>query len=466
MKQILSYFLLLFTALSLLFTSCTHSPEKTSSVVSADSLARIAEEAYVYGFPLVEFYKGRNASSVDTTSKRYAPFNSFRYLGKLATPSDSIKNGPNNDTPYFSAWIDVSKEPVVVHVPDHKDRYYSLQFVDFFTENAPYIGTRATGNKEGRFLLTPPNWKGKVPEGVTPIQFRTNYLLAIGRTLVYDPKELPEVIGLQKKITLTPLSVWPAQEGKYQGTKRPDLAPYYAEKDSFFVNLNQVLTQNPTLVTDSSLFQRFSLLGLGAGKSFSWNAFDKEAQEKIKKSIAETDAKLVAQEGVNYVDAGNNWVRTHPSYGKYDANYLLRATLVRWGGVGGHSPEEAFYLFPKTDDKGDSLTGSKKYVLHFDKGQLPPVKSFWSITPYSLPGLYMSENPIQRYAIGDRTKGFKYNADGSLDVYVQNESPGKEKEANWLPVSKNKFTVCARVYVPEQALLDGQYKFPVFQRLD
>lgn len=456
MKKIHQLLSLAVTA-TIFLASCGE--KKTSDkALNSDSIVTLAAEAYKYTYPLWTEYRSRYKSTSDPTSKFYAPLNTIHFTHKLVEAKDSFPLGPNNDTPYFFGHLDLSKGPLVIHVPEHGSRYYSVLFWDSYGSNQ-YIGTRTTGNKEGRFLLAGPDWNGKVPEGLKLIRFEDNFLSLLGRTLVYGKNDLTNVIKLQDATLLTPLSDYPAEEGKYKGTSRA-FAPFHAEPDSFFVVVNQVLSLSPPVKKDSVLLKSFAAIGIGAGKQWNWKAFDASTREKIKARLKEVDQELLTRANTYNVTTKNKWLRSTPLLGRYGDDYQLRAAAARAGFFGGNNEEESIYYTAFVDADGDTLSGANKYTLHFNKGQLPAVKGFWSLTLYSAKGWYLVDNPIQRYSFGSRHPEYKTNVDGSVDLYIQAESPGKDKESNWLPSGNNPFILLGRAYIPEPALLHGDYNLP------
>jgi hypothetical protein len=447
-----------------------------------DSALKLVGEGYIYAYPIVQSYRSFLAAS-DPDSKAFRPANHFFYLDKLSVASNdnaqqkaALKKttnrtgaGPNNDTPYFGTWINLSEGPLLLHIPAHGARYFSLQFIDFYGDNVNYISTRTKDITAATYLLTNSAWKGKLPQNISrQLRFSSNYVFIIGRTLVEDANDLPAVNVLQHAITIDPLQTSATEAKPYAGLVQKNLPTYYDSPDSFVVNLNNALRLSPAHDYDRPELKKLSAIGIGvnAGKSIFSNP--EISADSVRAAIASADKRIENAIPLNFVDAGNHWSRTPVNYGRFGTDYLLKASNIRMGGFGGHSQEEAFYFFPKSDAQGDSLSGDRKYLIHFEKGSLPPVEKngFWSLTAYEMPGFLLIPNSLNRYAIRDRTKGLTYNADGSLDIYIQTDSPGKDQESNWLPVSREEFTFCFRVYLPKEALLNGSYKLPLINRIN
>ena len=471
------------TVLLLLLFILSHTLIRAQSAkLSTDSLLKLVKEAYVYGYPVEQSYR-MYVTLPDNTGQVKRIFNHFSYSGKLAaaaadntakvTAYKKTRNrggaGPNNDTPYFGSLLDLSDEPVVLSIPDFGERYFSFHFLNFYNRNVYYIGSSFGDTTAAKYLLIGPKWKGKVPAGLKLIRFEDAHLNLFGRVLVEDDSvDIRKVIALQRQASLTPLSKYPADENKYAGDEHAELPGYSEAIDSFFTNLNNALLLSPAPVYDKPELKKLSALGIGTSKGFNWNNYDEATQRLIHTTLLQTDSLLDAEAASGDVDFGNGWQRTNPKIGNWGTDYWNEALYIKHGFYAGHTQTEAFYIIPHSRENIGYFKGDHKYKIHFAKDSFPPLKQkgFWSMTAYEIPGYFLLPNPIHRAAIRDRTKNLKYNADGSLDIYLQADSPGAEKESNWLPITKGESTVTFRVYLPQQSVLNNQYKLPPVQTVE
>jgi hypothetical protein len=445
-----------------------------------DKKISLAAEAYIYGYPLV-YNLHEMTNTITKPGLFHAPLNVFGYARKLAGPETKFVS-VNNDTLYTVAIVDVTEEPQVLHLPDTNGRYYVMQFVDAWTNNFAYPGKRATGTKEVFFLLTGPGWQGETPQGMQRINAPSNLFAIVGRYAVDQNDEDVKIVNaLQDDTWLTPLSRYPEKPDNSErklGDRDP--LPYdkrVGEDYLFWEQLRSWMKLFPPPEAEKEYIKKFESLGLLADESPYVNP-SPELVEMLKPAKAEAvefiKANLALGEPVNgwrlaphifdynldYFEVG-----TDPTWAIKDRAkaHIVRAVAARVGLWGNHG-YEANYLQVYEDGNGDPLSGEHKYVLHFDA--VPPVDAFWSITMYNMPDFYLVENPINRYAIGDRTTGLKFNDDGSLDIYMQYESPGAEKESNWLPTPKGKFRPILREYSPHPEALDGTWVVPPIKRVD
>ncbi len=455
---------------------------RAQTTVTTDSLLKLVKAAYIYGFPAEQVYR-MYVTLPDNTGQTRRVYNHFSYADKLASAAPDnaprvaaykkTRNrggaGPNNDTPYFGSLVDLSKEPLVLTVPDFGPRYYSFHFIDFANRNIFYIGSSFKDSIAGHYLLIGPDWKGKIPAGLKPIRLSVNRLNLFGRTLVEDdPADLKDVLALQHKASLTALSKWPAQEGQDQGVEEPDLPVYHEAIDSFFTNLNNSLSLSPAPGEDRPILRKLAVLGVGEGKKFDWSKYDVATRQKIHDVLLATDSLLNEEGAAGDKEFGNGWQRTNPLIGDWGVHYLERSEYMKHDFYAGHTQTECFYIVPVSREGHGYFKGDHKYRIHFAKGGLPPVgkKGFWSATANEIPGYFLIPNPVNRYAIRDRTKNLKFNADGSLDIYLQKDQPEPDKVSNWLPLAEGESTVTVRVYIPEKPLLDGEYKLPPIETIE
>jgi hypothetical protein len=435
-----------------------------------DEALSIAEEAYIFGYPLVLMDITRSAmTAVPKASAHRAPMNQFIHMEAFPDPSMTDVVSPNADTLYSSAWLDVSLEPIVLSLPEMENRYYLMPMLDAWTNVFTSPGTRTTGSDKQDFAISGPGWKGKLPQGLHPMPAPTNMVWIIGRTQTNGKADYPAVHAIQKQYKLTPLTAWGnsynspenVQVEKQVDTKTPPVEQV-ARMDAvtFFGRLNALLKTQPPTAADAAAMKRFAMIGIAPGAAFDIRKFDLEIVEGLNQSINNARAKMNEELKAGLGTKVNGWdVMTN--LGRYGTNYLLRAAVAMFG-LGANLPEDAIYPRAATDTDGQPLSGANRYTIEFPQSQLPPVGAFWSVTAYNSKQFF-EENPINRYAIGDRNK-LKTNRDGSLTLYIQHESPGADKESNWLPVQKDEFNLVMRLYWPKKEIIDGAWQMPPIKR--
>jgi hypothetical protein len=443
---------------------------RAANDVSPTEARAIAKEAYIYGFPMVDSYRIQFGYFVDRQDPEFkAPWNHIRNIPRVYTPADTAIQTPNSDTPYSFMGVDLRAEPIVLTVPViETKRYFSVQLIDAYTFNFAYIGSRATGNGGGSFLLAGPGWKGETPKGVKEvIRSETEFVLAAYRTQLFDPGDIDNVMKVQAAYKAQPLS-------EFLGTAAPKAAPVIdfvkpltpaEEKTSlqFFNILNFILQFCPTDPSETELMARFAKIGIGAGKPFDPSKLSPEMKTAIEQGIGDAWADFGGL--VKQIDAGK--VTSGDVFGT--RKYLKNNYLYRMGaavmGIYGNSKQEAMYPVYGVDAAGKKLNGANVYTLHFAPGHLPPVNAFWSLTMYELPASLLVANPINRYLINSpMLPQLKRDADGGLTLLMQNESPGKDKEANWLPAPKGPFIMYMRLYWPKVEAMDAKWTAPPLEQ--
>jgi DNA sulfur modification protein DndE len=435
--------------------------------ISPDSVLALVQQAYLYGYPIMMMDATKKVSTnvaAPIPGKPIAPINQFGHFRTFpdANFKDVVK--PNCDTYYSLAWLDLASEPLVLSVPNTNGRYYLLPMLDAYTNVFASPGKRTTGTEEGNFFITGPAFTGSIPAGMRPIKAPTNMVWILGRTQTNSKQDGATVVKIiQDAYKLTPLSKWGTPykpEMQKTDTSVPKMPPpVWVENmaiETYFNKLNQLMQENPPPAMDSAFLEKIVPLGLGAGKQFDLSAFDAATQEKLKAIPAAVHAGLREATG-KMGTLENGWNVTRTGMGTYGTNYVQRA-VVALIGLGANLNEDACYPNCQVDETGQKLNGAKKYIMHFEKGQTPPVNAFWSITMYGSDELLVA-NPINRFAIGDRDH-LKYNDDGSLDIFIQHERPGKDKEANWLPAAKEDFSITMRLYWPKETFMNGSWKIP------
>jgi hypothetical protein len=443
--------------------------------VAAPSIAEtraIAEEAFIYGLPLVMNYAVMYEYAVDTGGPQFkAPFNQIKNEPRVFTYEDTAIITPNSDTPYSFLWLDLRAEPMVLSVPAvDKKRYYAVQLIDGNTYNYGYIGSRATGNEPGDYLVVGPDWKGEKPAGIKKVFSSTTPFSVAGyRTQLLNPGDMPNVVKVQGGYRVQPLSAFLKQPAPPAAPK-VDFVSATAEgiKDHYYEYLDAALQFVPESPEDKDVRSRLASIGIGPGKTFAFKDLSAEHKAAVllgMKDGADKVDKFLAG-GMKQV---NGW-SIGSFFGDrafYKGDWLKRAGAAK-GGLYGNDAVEATYPFTRIDAAGETLDGSKhNYTITFPAGQLPPVNSFWSVTMYDGKSQLLIKNPINRYLISSpMLPGMKKNADGSLTLYIQKDSPGKAKEANWLPAPNDTIYLVMRLYWPKDtppSILppgDGTWKPP------
>jgi hypothetical protein len=435
--------------------------------VAAQEERQIAQEAYVYAFPMLMHYGTMYEFSIDQSSSQYkAPFNQIANESHVATPADTAIVTPNSDTPYSLLMMDLRAEPVVLCMPEiEKARYYSVQLIDMYTFNFGYVGSRATGSDAGCYAVSGPGWKGATPAGVAKVfPSETQFAFAIYRTQLFDPADIENVKKVQAGYTVQPLSAslkqpappaapaieWPRFDKKLTMEEQP------------FEYLNFLLQFCPSVPEETALRARFAKIGIAPGKPFDVSPESAWTKSELKLAVVEGFEKIKKQREDLGQDVNgwhvNDFALNRAAYG---GNWLRRAA-VAMAGIYANDTVEAFYPLLATDSDGkkpDASTG--RYTLTFPAGQLPPVNAFWSVTMYDGKTQLLVANPINRYLINSpMLPGLKKDADGSLTLYLQKDSPGADKESNWLPAPSGPIYVVMRLYWPKPEAIDGKWQPP------
>lgn len=399
------------------------------------------------------------------------PMNSFTHMRAFPAAEFREVVRPNFDTLYSSAWVDLTKEPVVISAPDTDGRYYLLPMLDMWSDVFAVPGKRTSGTKAANFALVPPSFQGQLPTDVERISAPTPYVWIIGRTQTNGQKDYDAVHKIQDGYKITPLSQWPGPakpppveiDASVDMKTPPLLQVNTTPAEKYFAYGAELMKVNSPHITDWSSLARFERIGLVAGKSFDASALSPEVRSALARGAA-AGLKLMQQKVPTLARIANGWQMNTDTMGVY-GNYYLKRAIVAMVGLGANQPEDAIYPLNVGDAEGKPMTADQKYVLHFGQSELPPVSAFWSVTMYDADG-YQVANPINRFAIGDRDS-LKYNDDGSLDIYIQAESPGADKESNWLPAPKSgHLGVTMRLYAPKPQALDGRWNPPAIKRIE
>lgn len=415
----------------------------------------IAEAGFIYGLPLVMNYAVQYEFCVDKTSSQYkGPFNQIANEARVFTYKDTSVPTPNSDTPYSMLWLDLRAEPMVISVPAvERRRYYSVMLCDGNTYNYGYIGSRATGSDAGDYLIAGPDWKGDTPAGIRKV-FRssTQFSLCIFRTQLFDPADMDNVKRIQAGYAARPLSSY-LKKAAPPAPPAIDFPKIDKEmvKTNFFEYLDFALQFAPPQPNEVEIRAQLARIGVGPGKSFNFRDLPLAQKAEILLGMKRGSDKVdqaVAGAGVSI----NGW-RVSSAGGdsaSFNGDWLQRAVIAK-AGIYANDAAEAMYPFTRLDSDGQTLDGSKhNYTLTFATGHLPPVNAFWSVTMYDGATQLLIENPINRYLINaPMLPGLKKNPDGSVTLYIQNKSPGADKEANWLPAPNGPIYLVMRLYWPK-----------------
>jgi len=460
-------------AAALALSALSALPLAHSQTATPTEARAIAKEAYIYGFPLIDNYRIQYSYFIDRGGPEYkAPWNTVFNNARVYTPDDKAIQTPNSDTPYSYVGADLRAEPLVVTVPAvEKGRYYSLQFIDMYTFNFAYVGSRETGNDAANFLLAGPNWKGDKPEGIKAvIPSETDFVFVLYRTQLFNPADIENVKKIQAGYKVQTLSQFLSKSAPPPAPAINFLKPLSAEQErtslEFFNELSFILQFCPTNPSETSLMNRFAKIGVGAGKSFDVNSLTPETRKALEDGVADAWATFKEFKETQLDTGKRTSADSFGTRADLKGNYLDRmggAVL----GIYGNSKQEAMYPVYFIDNENKPLTGANRYTLHFAPGELPPVNAFWSLTLYELPASLLYANPLNRYLINSpMLPNLKRDADGGITLYIQNESPGSDTESNWLPAPKGPFFTALRLYWPKAVALDGQWKAPPLQRKD
>lgn len=435
----------------------------------------IGVEAYIYGYPLVTMEMTRRVlTNVAKPEGKAAPMGQLANIRAYPTPADKQVTAPNADTLYSMAWLDLAKEPYVLSLPDEHGRYYLMPMLSGWTDVFQVPGTRTTGTKAQNYAITGPGWQGTLPPGVTEYKSPTNMVWVLGRTYCTGtPADYRAVHKIQDQYKLVPLGAYGKPYTPPAGKVDPSVdmkTPVRdqvnrMEAEAYFKLLAMLLKDNAPAKEDAPMVAKLAKIGIVPGQDFDPSKLDPAVAKGLQGVPQAAFEKIMAnfKTMANVVNGWGIFLKT----GLYGTNYLDRA-LVTAIGLGANRPQDAIYPTSDVDADGKPYDGAHKYVMHFDKGQMPPAKGFWSLTMYD-DNYFFVANPLNRYTLSSRNK-FKTNKDGSVDLYFQNVPPGKDKEANWLPAPQGKFILMLRLYWPYEpphvSILDGTWKPPAVRQVE
>jgi hypothetical protein len=465
---ILAWALALFIALP--FTAAQVS---AATALSPQEAIQVAQDAYIYGYPLVTMELTRRVmTNVSEAAGTRAPMGHFVRMREYPTAAFREVTAPNADTLYTTTWLDVGKEPWVLSLPEANDRYYLFPMLDGWTEVFEVPGKRTTGTGPQTYAITGPGWKGTLPAGVVEYKAPTSMVWLLGRIYCTGtPEDYAAVHKLQDQISVVPLSAYGKPYTPPAGIVDPTVDMKTAVRDQvnklgteeYFNLLATLMMNNPPAAADAPLLARMASLGIAPGQPFDPGKLDPAVQQALADIPKSSFATIMA----HFKSAGtseNGWTFTTGT-GTYGTDYVQRA-LIAAIGLGANLPQDAVYPTTEADAQGKPYDGASDYVMHFRKGELPPINGFWSLTMYD-ENYFFVDNPLHRYTLSARND-LKTNADGSVDLYLQHENPGPDKESNWLPAPAGKFIPMLRLYWPKEvppSIIDGTWTLPVIQKV-
>jgi hypothetical protein len=442
--------------------------------VTETEAVEIGTDAYIYGYPLVTMEMTRRVmTNVATPDGQHAQMGQFALMREYPTAAFHDVTAPNADTLYSTAWLDLSSEPYIFSIPDAQGRYYLMPLLDAWTNVFQVPGKRTTGTKAQKYAITGPTWRGRLPAGVTEYKSPTNLVWIIAKTYCTGtPEDYKAVHDFQDRLSLTPLSAYGKIYTPPRGQVDPSIDTKTAVRDqvgaldveAYFKLMTDLMKNNPPDPADSPILAKMSRIGIVPGQTFDLTELDPATAAALQQVPKLAVQRIMA----SFASIGtlvNGWgimLKT----GVYGTDYLDRAFITGIG-LGANRPEDAVYPTSLTDTDGKPYDATNKYVMHFDKGDLPPVRGFWSLTMYN-DKFFFVENPLNRYTLSERNK-LKFNTDGSVDLYLQAANPGPDKESNWLPAPEGRFIPMLRLYWPNDtapSILNGTWKPPAVQQVE
>jgi hypothetical protein len=455
----------------ILFLASCQEAKKAEPVISEEVAYLRGIESWVYGYPLVLMDVTRQvltavpAPNADGTA---APINQFARMPHYVDPQFKNVVRISLNSLWTTGFLDLDKEPIILSVPDTHGRYYVMSMMNMWTNVFGSVGKRTTGTGPGAFLIVGPKWQGTAPAGIkATFRCSTRYAWVLGQTQANGPKDFAAVNAIQAKYQLIPLSAWgkPYQPSSYVPvdtsvavSKTPDQQVAAMDADIFFNRLAMLMKDNPPDAEDESALSKLKDIGVEPGKPFNINNVNSAIAGGLTKALKEVPAKM--KERVTKMKTVNGWMNP-TNLGHYGTDYDTRAGIA-WVGLGANQKEDSIYPTAYVDGDGNTLDSANKYVMHYDNGTFQPTNATWSISQYR--GNFYESNVLNKYVIG-LWQELKFNPDGSIDFYLQADSPGKDKEANWLPTPSGVFNITIRNYWPKPEAWDGTYKNPPIKKL-
>ena len=465
--------IVLLLTVSTVAAGCTLGEHSAQQTVNQQEAQQIAYDATIYGFPLVIMDLTRQVlTAVPAPNANGAPVNQF--ANKKVFPDATFTNvvNPNADTLYSSAWIDTAKEPVIISLPDTQGRYYLMPMLNYWTDVFASPGSRTTGTGSGNFAITGPNWSGKLPEGITEMKSSTRWVWIVGRIACTGPSDYENVWKLQEQLKLTPLSAWgtnyvPPTNVPVDPTVNIKVSPLNQllalDTANFFNYICRLQVDNPPYEADAPLLANLAKIGIKTGADY--KSYFAGLDDGVKSAIQTGYQSALAKIPVANLGNTKNWQLPYGT-GNYGTDYMLRA-VTAYLGLGANLVDDAFYASASTSSEGAEFSSANKYVIHFNKNEIPPVNGFWSITIYNEKILFAA-NPIDRYCLGSLSDPpLTKNPDGSIDLYIQRDSPDSAKIPNWLPApASGGFSLTLRLYWPQKQVVDKSWIPPAVRLVE
>lgn len=459
---------------SIVASGCFPRENSVQQTISPQEAQQIAYDATVYGFPLVIMDLTRQVlTAVPAPNASGSPVNQF--ANKKVFPDATFTNvvNPNADTLYSSAWIDTAKEPVIISLPDTQGRYYLMPMLNYWTDVFASPGSRTTGTGSGNFAITGPNWSGKLPEGITEMKSSTRWVWIVGRIACTSSSDYEAVWKLQDQLKLTPLSAWgtnyvPPTNVPVDPTVNIKASPLNQllalDTANFFNYICRLQVDNPPYEADAPLLANLAKIGIKTGADY--KSYFAGLDDGVKSAIQTGYQTALAK--IPVANPGNSKTGWQLPYGtgNYGTDYMLRAATA-YRGLGANLVDDAFYASASTGSDGARLSSANKYVIHFNKDEIPPVNGFWSITLYNEKILFVA-NPINRYCLGSLSDPpLTKNPDGSIDIYIQRDSPDSAMIPNWLPApASGAFSLTLRLYWPQKQVVDKSWIPPAVRLVE
>jgi hypothetical protein len=456
--------------LLLLIAACSTATAAEPKLSPAEA-KEIAVEAYVYGYPLVTMEMTRRViTNVEKPEGTHAPMANLIRLREYPNAKFRDVTAPNADTLYTTAFVDVAKEPWVISIPDAHDRYYLFPMLDAWTDVFQVPGKRTTGTGQQKYAITGPHWKGSLPAGVKEYKSPTSLVWILGRIYCTGtPEDYAAVHKMQDEVALVPLSSYGKKYTPPAGKVDPSIEMKKPVRDqvnelsteAYFNLVAELMKDNPAYSEDAPMVSKLKSLGIVPGEKFEPSKLGDETAAELKDVPKLGFEKIMG----HFKNAGvdDNGCTFTTKAGLYGNDYLQRAFVTAIG-LGANRPKDAVYPTSETGEDGKPYLGTNKYVMHFNKGEMPPIDGFWSLTMYN-EQMFFVDNPLSRYTLSERNTLVK-NDDGSVDLYLQRENPGKDKEANWLPAPEGRFIPMLRLYWPQEkspSILNGSWKPPAIK---
>jgi hypothetical protein len=426
-------------------------------------VASLSTQAYIYGFPLFEMYRTRY-EFLQRDEPGGVRENQLLHTRDLLDASFKGVVAANTDTLYSSAWLDLAREPVILDVPDIPDRYYSVQLLDFYTNHFASISRTRERMRSGRFAIAGPGWSGQLPRGVTRIDAPTPAVWLIARILLANAEDKRRVHAIQDRFRLCALSTCRARGTEpVPSDAGAMIRPGEPDDLTFFETLNRALAENPPPPSESGLIGLFAKIGIGS--KFEAAKVDSATKRGLKRGIATARTIISSSMNRNVKPVGHGWFTPKPTIARFGDDYLFRAAVAKFG-IGANERQDAVYAQGLFDNQGELLgTQPGRYVLRFEKDQIPPANAFWSVTLYEAKSRTLIENALGRYSLGSQQEALRRGADGSIELYLQRDPPAPEKLSNWLPTPPTAWVATLRMYEPGRAVLDGTYRIPAIRRV-